>query len=165
MATNNLKTIRAQIEKLTAERAAVSNAIQPVEACEIKLRDHLKQLAAPLDEFITNCGYVLNGSGTGDTTPATPPMLARAAFGMSLTPERIESIVEAARQRATASDAGQLRLSDTEKTERLADLDHKIYALGLEEQTVIGDEQQRRDVSAACVLGIPLDAAIEFNLI
>ena len=30
---------------------------------------------------------------------------------------------------------------------------------------LIGAEPQRRDVNAACVLQIPLDAAIEFNLL
>lgn len=161
----NLKTIRAQIEKLTAERVTVAAAIPPVEVCEIKLREHLKQLAAPLDEFISNCAYVLNGSGTGDTTPATPPMLARAAFGVHLSPERIESIVDAAKARAVDLNAGQLRLTDAEKAERLIDLDQRIYALGLEEQLVIGDELQRREVNAACVLGVPIGAAIQFNLL
>lgn len=166
MATSNLKTIRAQIEKLTVERGAVQNALEPGDVLEAKLRAHLAELAAPQNDFLDNCAAILNGTGgTGYTTPATPPMLARAAFAMSLSPERIESIVDAAKSRAAALDGGQMRLTAIEKSKRLDDLDRKIYTSGLDEQTVIGAENQRPDVNAACLLNVPIEAAIQFNVL
>lgn len=161
----NLKQIRQQISQLTAERAELLSATPPVEVLEQKLRAHLAALASPLDAFIDSCAHVLNGGDPAYTTPATPPMLARAGFGMNLTPDRIEAIVATAKAKAEQNDAGQLRLTDSEKVERIADIDRRLYQAGLDEQAFIGDEEQRREVNAACVLGIPLEAAIEFELV
>ncbi len=162
---SNLKQIRQQIEKLQAERAATQTAIPPIQILEAKLRSTLQALAQPLDEFIGNCASSLNTAEFGYLTPATPPMLARAAFGLNLDAERIEQIIATAKTRAAETETGQMRLTDSEKLERLDDLNKRLYVLGLEEQSVIGAEPQRRDVNASVVLGIPLDAAIEFNLL
>ncbi len=162
---NNLKQIRQQIEKLQAERTATQTAIPPVAVLEQKLRSTLMALAQPLEDFVNNCAAGLNTAEFGYLTPATPPMLARAAFGLNLDAERIEQIIATAKTRAIESDTGQMRLTDSEKLERLDDLNRRLYVLGLDEQTLIGSEPQRRDANAACVLGIPLDAAIEFNLL
>lgn len=162
---SNLKTIRQQIEKLTTERAAVLQAVPPVAILEQKLRSTLKSLAEPLTEFVNNCADGLNTGEFGYLTPATAPMLARAAFGLNLDDEKIEAIVNAAKQRASEKDTGNLRMTDSEKAERLSDLNQRLYALGLDEQAALGAEPQRRDVNGACVLGIPLETAMQHGLI
>ena len=139
---SNLKQIRQQIEKLTAERAATLQAVPPVAVLEQKLRSTLQALAQPLEDFVNNCAAGLNTGEFGYLTPATPPMLARAAFGLNLDAERIEQIVSAAKTRALDFDAGEMRLTDSEKVERLDDLNRRIYTLGLEEQTLIGVNQR-----------------------
>ena len=161
----NLKTIRADLAKLTAERERVVAAVLPADQLEAKMRAHLAELAKPIDDFIGNCAHVLNGADPYHVTPGSPHMLARAAFGLSLTPERIEALVQAAKTRAAASDAGQMRLTDTEKAERLADLATRLYLVGLEEQAALGEEQQRPDVNGAALLLIPLEVAVEHELL
>lgn len=159
----NLKTIRQQIEKLTAERQAVLSAIEPADVLEAKLRAHLAELAKPIGEFTENLTGILNGADATYTTPATPFNLARAAFGLSLTPDRIEQLV--AEAKAKHVDTGALRMTIAVKADRLADLATRIYELGLAEQEVIGDEAQRQDVNPAALLHIPVDIAVEHDLI
>lgn len=161
----NLKTIRAQIEKLESERQRVAGAVPPAEHSEQRLREHLAALAEPSAEFIQNCADALNTGSLLNLTPATPSMLAQAAFSLALTATDIHRVIEAAKQLASAQDTGALRLDDAEKAERLHALACDIYQLNLDEEAARDDAPRRADANAAAVLGIPLESAVEFGLV
>lgn len=161
----NLKTIRAQIEKLQAERQRVAAAVPPAAQSEQRLREHLAALAQPSAEFIDNCADAINTGSLQGLTPATAPMLAQSAFALALTATGIERVIDAAKQQASAKDTGCLRLDDAEKAERLHALACDIYQLQLDEETALEGNPRRAGVNAAAVLGIPQEAAVEFCLI
>lgn len=161
----NLKTIRAQIEKLESERQRVAAAVPPAEQSEQRLREHLAALAEPSADFLSGCALAVNTGVLAGLTPATAPMLAQAAFALALDAKGVERVIEAAKQLASAQDNGALRLDDAEKTERLHALACDIYQLNLDEEAARDDAPRRADANAAAVLGIPLDAAIEFGLL
>lgn len=161
----NLKTIRAQIEKLESERQRVAAAVPPAEQSEQRLREHLAALAQPSQDFVQNCCDALNTGSLLNLTPATPSMLAQAAFSLALTASDIDRVIEAAKQLASAQDTGALRLDDAEKAERLHALSCEIYQLNIDEEAALDGAPRREGVNAAAVLGLPLDAAIEFGLV
>jgi len=160
----NLKSIRQQIEKLEAEKLHVEAAIPPASVLEHRLRDHLALLQKPAEEFVNNCATALAGGGFSDLVPYTTGGLAQAAFSLNLTSARIDEIVEAAKLQAAEENTGCLRLTDGEKAERLHTIKCDLYQLGLDEEAALDGAPRRPNASAACVMGIPLADAINFEI-
>lgn len=162
---HNLAAIRTKISKLQAERQRAAAAVPPTDVSEAKLREHLTALAQPSAEFIQNCAEALNTGSLLNLTPATPSMLAQAAFSLALTATDINRVIEAAKVKAAEQDTGALRLADSEKAERLHALSCEIYQLQLDEEAALDGAPRRHDVAAGAVLGIPLESAVEFGLV
>lgn len=161
----DLKKIRAKVSELTAEIKRVNATRPPLDELEAELRQHLEIMARPMSALIENSVDSLTSGRFTYLTPETPAGKADFAIGLALAALGVDHIVGVAVAQAAQMEGAPERMPVGEKEAKLADLKRERYLLELEEQTVIGTEPQRADVSGAAYIGVPLDIAIECELV
>ncbi len=166
MAANQTAKIRAQIAEVKREIREVQAARPPLKDQVDRVRNHLESLAKEARErLVDRAADVINhGVSTMDMTP--PPAVAPFhGFGLALDAAGIEAIIAEAQELAAQQDTGALRLDSSAKRERLVDLARRLYELELADEAALAGEERRPDANGAAVLGIPLNAAEEFDLL
>lgn len=161
----DLKKIRAKVSELTAEIKRVNATRPPLDELEAELRLHLEIMARPMSALIENSVDSLTSGNFRYLTPETQPAKTDLAIGLALAALGVEHIVGVVVAQASQMEGAPERMPVNEKEAKLADLKRERYLLELEEQTVIGTEPQRADVSGAAYIGVPLDIAIECELV
>ncbi|NTV71549.1 MAG: hypothetical protein HGA71_15560 [Azonexaceae bacterium] len=161
----NLKTIRASIASLKTEIAQVKDSLRPVEELTSQLRAYIESLAAPYQRFISIAGSVISrGTPLNELVNNLPPSLLPAhTLGLVINASGVDTIVERAVELAKADETGAMRLSVAERDDRLAELRRELYALELIEETMLDGAERRPDANSACVLQVPLAAALEID--
>lgn len=158
--TTTLKSVRARIEKLRSNLAAVEKSVPPLADLTEKLRGRLNALV-PVDDLVRNASSALLSGNFEMLHPETPAGMTKAAFGLAVAAIGVDKIVEAALAQAADRDDGRLRMSPGDRAEQIQNLRIAIYSEELIEQELIGNEAQRPDVSGAALLGIPLGVVVE----
>lgn len=164
--SKNLKTIRAEIFDVKEELSTVAKAIQPVEELEIELRAYLNELASKPALFVDQCVLVLNqGLPTAQMKDTNPDLLLQRAFSFSVAGYGVDRIMSEAKEAAEKQGTDRLRMTKAEKGARLQELRERLYALELAEELALDGAERRPDVTPAAVIGIPLEVAVDADLL
>ena len=161
-----LKAIRAEIFATKEEITEVSRAIQPIEELETELRAYLGGLASKPALFIDQCVDVLNhGLPVAQMTDTNKDLLLQRAFSFAIASYGTERIIEEAKEQAAIKGSDRPRMTNSEKGAALQELREKLYSLELEEEQLLDGAERRADVTPAAVLGIPLEVAVDADLL
>ncbi|PKO27972.1 MAG: hypothetical protein CVU32_01820 [Betaproteobacteria bacterium HGW-Betaproteobacteria-5] len=161
----DLKKIRVQIDGLKAEIAKVNSALPPVDEQVALLRGYLVSLTEPYQRFMSlAAGVVSRGVTINELINNIPPSrLPIHALGIGLAAHNVDNVIEQVLERAKAEDNGALRLSTDDREDRLAELRSELYMAELAEEAALDGAERRPGANSACVLGIPLAAALEID--
>lgn len=168
-----LAQLRSSIESLKIEIAEVAAAGLPAEECERELARVLDQAQAAHRRMIESAAAAL---ATGelptfgmltDYASNRTGTLIEFAIGMAVAAHGTDALVAAAKTEAKKLQGASMRLPAAEKQQRLDDLRRELFLLEQDEEALIevhGGER-RHDCNVAAALGIPIDAAEEFDLL
>lgn len=162
----NLKSIRADIATIKAEIRQTQISLPPVDDQVQRVRDHLTDLAAEARRRIieTSANVISANHNPADITPP-PSALPIHAYGLAILAIGVDSLVAEAAAFAQTEDNGARRIPAHERRQNLEEMARKLYELELIEESLLGDAERRPDANAAAVLAIPLEIAIEADLL
>ena len=164
MSAKQLESIRSRIAHLKKQAAAAACAGLPVSEVEASIR---AQLAGAVEQFLSIRQSIANAVASGRhesldglmRTSYAKDEQAMIAFGGALASYGLDRFVKEALELA-GKQSGE-RLTAAEREARLDELCREIYALELEEETLVQalDADRRPDADARAVLGVPLEIA------
>lgn len=161
-----LKQIRADIDAVNTEFKAVKGSIQPIDDIEARLRSYLTVMADPARRLVDLAANALAyGHPVSEIGQIQPSQLRIHALGLAVAAMGVDEIIAQAKAKAAAQDNGAPRMDQNEREERLEELSRERYALELQEEATLNGAPRRPGVNAAAVIGIPLEVAIERDLL
>ena len=161
----SLNTVRAKVDETRLQLAAVKRALPPVDNLVAKVRARLQELADEAQtRLVDRMADVISHNGSlHDIVPA-PAQAAYHAVGLAALALGVDTLVAQAAELASTRDNGALRLTDSEKADKLADLSEKLYLLELAEVELSADDL-RPGINGAALLQIPLEVAADCDLL
>lgn len=162
--------LRNAIADLKAEIQEVDNAGLPASECEAALRQVLAEAGMAFDAMKRRAAECL-AIGEMPTlqflagNPVGPNGPTQIALGAALAAYGPDRFIKEAREAADGAQG--LRMTAAQRLEKLRNLRRHLYELELAEEEIIEQtgEARRPDVSAAAVLGLPLDVVEDTGLL
>lgn len=172
MKKTSIEVIRADIAGLKNEIEATRRAGVPAEQVEATLRDALgiaesnyRSMTQELGRSLANGAVITLSDLMAHSQRAES--VDTLLLGFAVRAVGAEAIVQDAREAAASLPQAKLRLTDTERQARLAELSQALYQAETEEEALVEVEglTRRPDASTAVALGLPFEIAEQAGLL